>query len=62
LLVFFFWPAARRCCNRVQQQDAFGTSVRMGGLENFQRLFSDATYLAAFKTTARSRCWWRCWA
>jgi sn-glycerol 3-phosphate transport system permease protein len=43
----------RRCCSRVQQSDAFGTSVEWVGLENFRNLFADPTYLASFKTTAR---------
>jgi sn-glycerol 3-phosphate transport system permease protein len=35
-----------------QQSDAFGTSVNWVGLENFQNLYNDETYLASFKTTA----------
>ncbi|MGE5865492.1 MAG: sn-glycerol-3-phosphate ABC transporter permease UgpA, partial [Rhizobacter sp.] len=35
-----------------QQSDAFGTSTEWVGLENFQRLFADDTYVASFKTTA----------
>ena len=33
-------------------QDAFGTTTEFVGLENFERLWSDDTYLASFKTTA----------
>jgi sn-glycerol 3-phosphate transport system permease protein len=36
----------------VLSQDAFGTSTEFVGLENFQRLFADDTYLASFQTTA----------
>ncbi len=52
VLVFFFWPAAQALYQSVLTQDAFGTSTEFVGLENFQRLFSDASYLASFKTTA----------
>ena len=52
VLVFFFWPAAQALYQSVLQQDAFGTTTEFGGLENFDRLFADATYLASFKTTA----------
>ena len=50
--IFFFWPAVQALLQSVQQQDAFGTSAEWVGLENFRRLFADATYLASFKTTA----------
>ncbi|MDI3511740.1 sn-glycerol-3-phosphate ABC transporter permease UgpA [Hydrogenophaga bisanensis] len=52
VLVFFFWPAAQALYQSVLQQDAFGTSTEYVGLENFERLFNDDTYLASFKTTA----------
>ncbi|MCZ8252423.1 MAG: sn-glycerol-3-phosphate ABC transporter permease UgpA [Hylemonella sp.] len=52
VLVFFFWPAAQALYQSVLQQDAFGTTTEFVGLENFERLFADATYLASFKTTA----------
>ncbi len=52
VLVFFFWPAAQALWQSVLSQDAFGTSTQFVGLENFQRLFSDETYLASFRTTA----------
>ena len=51
IAVFFFWPAGQALVQSLQQQDAFGTSVEWVGLENFQRLFSDATYFDSFKTT-----------
>ncbi len=49
---FFFWPAGQAVYNSVLQQDAFGTSVQFTGMENFQRLWEDDSYLASFKTTA----------
>ena len=52
IVVFFFWPAAQAVLQSFQVQDAFGTSVEWVGLANFKQLFSDASYLASFKTTA----------
>ena len=52
VLVFFFWPAGQAVYQSMLQQDAFGTSTVFTGLENFQRLLDDPTYLASFKTTA----------
>lgn len=52
VLVFFFWPAAQALFQSLLQQDAFGTSTEFVGLENFQRLWEDDSYLASFKTTA----------
>ena len=50
--VFFFWPAAQALLQSFQVQDAFGISTEWVGMENFQRLWNDASYLASFKTTA----------
>ncbi len=52
VLVFFFWPAGQALFQSVLQEDAFGTSSEFVGLQNFQRLWDDDTYLASFKTTA----------
>ena len=52
VLVFFFWPAAQALYQSVLTQDAFGGSVEFVGSENFDRLFSDTSYLASFYTTA----------
>jgi sn-glycerol 3-phosphate transport system permease protein len=52
VLVFFFWPAGQALYQSVLSQDAFGTSTEFVGLENFERLFADSTYLESFKTTA----------
>lgn len=52
VLVFFFWPAAQALFQSLLEQDAFGTSTEFVGLQNFQRLWEDDSYLASFKTTA----------
>ena len=52
IAVFFFWPAGQALVQSLQQSDAFGTPVSWVGLENFQNLWNDETYLASFKTTA----------
>jgi sn-glycerol 3-phosphate transport system permease protein len=52
VLVFFFWPAAQALYQSVLSQDAFGTQVEFVGMQNFDRLLADSTYLASFKTTA----------
>jgi sn-glycerol 3-phosphate transport system permease protein len=52
IVVFFFWPAGQALLQSFQQSDAFGTSVEWIGLENFENLVKDETYLASFKTTA----------
>ena len=52
VLVFFFWPAAQAIYQSLLTQDPFGLSTEFVGLENFERLWNDASYLASFKTTA----------
>jgi len=52
IVAFFFWPALQALLQSFQQSDAFGTSVEWVGMENFEHLWNDATYLASFKTTA----------
>jgi len=52
ILVFFFWPAGQALYQSVMQQDAFGASSEFVGRENFERLFTDPSYLESFKTTA----------
>ena len=52
VLVFFFWPASQAVYQSVLTEDAFGTSTEFVGLLNFERLWSDSTYLDSFKTTA----------
>ena len=52
VLVFFFWPAGQALFQSELQEDAFGTHSEFVGLQNFQRLWADDTYLASFKTTA----------
>ncbi|MEX0759934.1 MAG: sn-glycerol-3-phosphate ABC transporter permease UgpA [Tistlia sp.] len=50
-LVFFIWPASQALYQSLLRQDAFGLRTQFVGLRNFERLFADASYLAAFKTT-----------
>jgi sn-glycerol 3-phosphate transport system permease protein len=50
--IFFFWPAGSALYQSVLLEDAFGGSVQFVGFENFDRLFSDGSYLASFRTTA----------
>ncbi|WP_372526431.1 sn-glycerol-3-phosphate ABC transporter permease UgpA [Piscinibacter sp.] len=52
VLVFFFWPAGQALYQSVLSQDAFGTSVQFVGLENFERLWNDDSYLGSFRITA----------
>ena len=52
VLVFFFWPAGQALYQSVLSQDAFGLSTEFVGMENFERLFADNTYIESFKTTA----------
>ncbi len=52
VLVFFFWPAAQALYQSVLQQDAFGLSTEFVGMQNFERLFADPSYIASFKVTA----------
>jgi sn-glycerol 3-phosphate transport system permease protein len=52
VLVFFFWPAGQALYQSVLTEDIFGGNTVFVGLENFERLFADESYLASFKTTA----------
>jgi sn-glycerol 3-phosphate transport system permease protein len=52
IMVFFFWPAAQALVQSFLQEDAFGISSEFVGLENFERLYNDPTYLESFWTTA----------
>jgi sn-glycerol 3-phosphate transport system permease protein len=52
VLVFFFWPAAQALYQSVRMEDAFGTSTRFVGLENFERLWNDPSYVDSFRITA----------
>jgi sn-glycerol 3-phosphate transport system permease protein len=51
-LVFFFWPAAQAVWYSFQLQDAFGLRTQFVGLENFDALFRDGSYLGSFRITA----------
>jgi sn-glycerol 3-phosphate transport system permease protein len=46
-LIFFFWPAGQALFMSVLEQDAFGTSVKFVGLDNFERVLTDPDYLAS---------------
>ena len=46
-LVFFFWPGGQALYMSLLQQDPFGQSVRVVGLENYRLLFEDPGYLEA---------------
>ena len=50
-VVFFFWPAGQTVYQSLLLQDPFGASVQFVGLENFELLFRDESYLASFKVT-----------
>ncbi|WP_313312088.1 sn-glycerol-3-phosphate ABC transporter permease UgpA [Pulveribacter sp.] len=50
--VFFFWPAWQAVLQSFQMEDAFGMSVEWVGLQNFQQLLDDPSYLNSFKRTA----------
>jgi sn-glycerol 3-phosphate transport system permease protein len=52
VLIFFFWPAGQALYQSFQTEDAFGTSTEFVGLQNFERLIKDSTYLDSFWTTA----------
>jgi sn-glycerol 3-phosphate transport system permease protein len=52
VLLFFFWPAVQALYQSVLQSDAFGTSVEYVGLQNFERLWNDGSYIESFRTTA----------
>jgi sn-glycerol 3-phosphate transport system permease protein len=46
-LVFFFWPAGQALFMSVFVQDAFGTSMKFVGLNNFKTILTDPEYLAS---------------
>ncbi len=52
ILVFFFWPAGQAVLQSFQLEDAFGMSTEWVGLQNFQQLLDDPSYLNSFKRTA----------
>lgn len=51
-LVFFFLPAAQSIWQAFHLEDPFGLSSQFVGWDNFRDLFSQASYLASFQTTA----------
>ncbi|WP_338662857.1 sn-glycerol-3-phosphate ABC transporter permease UgpA [Pararoseomonas sp. SCSIO 73927] len=55
--VFFFWPAGQAIYQSLLREDAFGFSREFVGLENFQEVLSDPTWLnAAMNTVVFSGC------
>ncbi len=50
-LVFFIWPASQALYQSVLRQDAFGLRTTFVGLQNFQRLFADPSYLSSLQVT-----------
>ncbi len=50
--VFFFWPAGQAVWQSLFIPDPFGLSMQWVGLGNFDYLFGDRFYRAAFVTTA----------
>ncbi len=51
-LIFFFWPAGQALVQSVLIEDAFGLSTKFVWFENFERVFSNETYLASMRITA----------
>ena len=52
ILVFFFWPAGQALYQSLLLEDAFGSSSEFVGMENFNRLFGDSSYIESFQVTA----------
>jgi sn-glycerol 3-phosphate transport system permease protein len=50
-LIFFFWPGGQALYMSFLQQDAFGSSVKFAGLDNFVLVLSDPGYLDAMWRT-----------
>ncbi|WP_366654288.1 sn-glycerol-3-phosphate ABC transporter permease UgpA [Fodinicurvata sp. EGI_FJ10296] len=50
-LVFFIWPASQALYQSVLRQDPFGLRTTFVGLQNFQRLFADPSYLSSLQVT-----------
>ncbi len=50
-LIFFFYPAGEAIWGSFFLEDTFGLSKQFVGLENFQILFADTTYLSTLKLT-----------
>jgi len=51
-LVFFMWPAAQALYQSLLIEDAFGFKTEFVWFENFQILWEDSYYVAAFQRTA----------
>ena len=51
LLIFLYWPIIQTFKDAFTMQDAFGFSSQFAGFDNFLFIFSDPSYLTAFKFT-----------
>ena len=51
LLVFLYWPIIQTFKDAFTMQDAFGFGAQFAGFDNFLFIFSDPSYLTAFKFT-----------
>lgn len=50
-LVFFIWPASQALYQSMLREDAFGLKTEFVGLQNFERLLGDPSYLNSFQVT-----------
>ena len=50
-LVFFFWPAFQAVRQSLYRDDPFGFSSRFVGLENFEMVLSDPSYINSLQVT-----------
>lgn len=55
-LVFFYWPATQAVKESFFIQDAFGTTSRFVGLDNYRALFADPYYFQSLRTTLVFAC------
>ena len=51
LLIFLYWPIIQTFKDAFTMQDAFGFGAQFAGFDNFLFIFSDPSYLTAFKFT-----------
>ena len=51
LLIFLYWPIIQTFKDAFTMQDAFGFGSQFAGFDNFLFIFSDPSYLTAFKFT-----------
>ena len=51
LLIFLYWPIIQTFKDAFTMQDAFGFGSQFAGFDNFLFIFSDPSYITAFKFT-----------